>query len=143
MVPAPLARGPTPTRGSPRPGLREPPGRGAGVPTGPRQRHTGGVPTTLEPTEVIEPSVDDDTATDRPWVVLVWNDPVNLMSYVTYVFQKLFGYSLEKATELMLDVHNKGRAVVASCGREEAEMHVFRLHEHSLWATMEHDGPSS
>ena len=76
-------------------------------------------------------------------VVIVWNDPVNLMSYVTYVFQKLFGYSLEKATELMLDVHEKGRAVVASCGREEAEMHVFRLHEHSLWATMEHDGPSS
>ena len=54
-----------------------------------------------------------------------------------------FGFSLEKATELMLDVHEKGRAVVASCGREEAEMHVFRLHEHSLWATMEHDGPSS
>ena len=107
------------------------------------QRHTGAVPTTLEPTEVMEPDLDDDAAVDRPWVVLVWNDPVNLMSYVTYVFQKLFGYSLEKATELMLDVHEKGRAVVASCGREEAEMHVFRLHEHSLWATMEHDGPSS
>ena len=79
-------------------------------------------------------------ALDRPWIVLVWNDPVNLMSYVTYVFQKLFGFSLEKATELMLDVHEKGRAVVASGTREEAEMHVFRLHEHSLWATMEHDG---
>ena len=73
----------------------------------------------------------------------MWNDPVNLMSYVTYVFQKLFGYSLEKATELMLDVHEKGRAVVASGTREEAEMHVFRLHEHSLWATMEHDGSTA
>ena len=75
-------------------------------------RHTGAVPTTLEPTEVMEPDLDDAVAVDRPWVVLVWNDPVNLMSYVTYVFQKLFGYSLEKATELMLDVHEKGRAVV-------------------------------
>lgn len=103
--------------------------------------HTGGVPTTLEP--VIDHELDDLVSIDRPWVVLVWNDPVNLMSYVTYVFQKLFGFSKEKATELMLDVHEKGRAVVASCGREEAEMHVFRLHEHSLWATMEHDGPTS
>jgi ATP-dependent Clp protease adaptor protein ClpS len=99
------------------------------------------VPTTLEPVEVVEqdPSIDDDVAADRPWIVIVWNDPVNLMSYVTYVFQKLFGYSLEKATALMLDVHHKGRAVVASGSREEVEMHVFRLHEHSLWATMEHD----
>ena len=102
------------------------------------------MPTTLESVEVMEPDIElnDDTANalDRPWIVLVWNDPVNLMSYVTYVFQKLFGFSLEKATELMLDVHEKGRAVVASGTREEAEMHVFRLHEHSLWATMEHDG---
>lgn len=77
---------------------------------------------------------------DNPWVVLVWNDPINLMSYVTYVFQKLFGYSLEKATELMLDVHHKGRAVVSSGTREKAEMDVFRLHEHGLWATMQKDG---
>jgi ATP-dependent Clp protease adaptor protein ClpS len=97
------------------------------------------VPTTLEPVQVDEPDLDEDTAADRPWIVLVWNDPINLMSYVTHVFQKLFGYSLEKATALMLDVHEKGRAVVASGTREEAEMHVFRLHEHSLWATMEHD----
>lgn len=102
------------------------------------------MPTTLEP-EVIDPDVDSDpdpgdhVGLDRPWIVIVWNDPVNLMSYVTYVFQKLFGYSLEKATELMLDVHQKGKAVVASGNREEVEMHVFRLHEHSLWATMEHD----
>ena len=99
----------------------------------------GDVPTTLEPMQVEEPDLQDATESDRPWIVLVWNDPINLMSYVTHVFQKLFGYSLEKATALMLDVHEKGRAVVASGTREEAEMHVFRLHEHSLWATMEHD----
>ena len=86
------------------------------------------------------PSSEDVTSEDRPWIVLVWNDPINLMSYVTFVLQKLFGYSLEKATALMLDVHTKGRAVVASDTRERAEMHVFRLHEHGLWATLEHDG---
>ena len=85
------------------------------------------------------PEVDEVVAEDRPWVVIVWNDPINLMSYVTFVLQKLFGYSLEKATALMLDVHHKGRAVVANGTREQAEMHVFRLHEHGLWATMEHD----
>jgi ATP-dependent Clp protease adaptor protein ClpS len=91
------------------------------------------------------PSVDtglegDTSATsDTPWIVLVWNDPINLMSYVTMVFQKVFGYSLEKATELMLDVHHKGRAVVSSGTREKAEIDVFRLHEHGLWATMQHD----
>ncbi len=91
------------------------------------------------PTEVKEPDVGEDVTTDRPWVVIVWNDPVNLMSYVTFVFQKLFGYSREKATKLMLDVHHKGKAVVSSGPREKAELDVFRLHEHGLWATMEHD----
>jgi ATP-dependent Clp protease adaptor protein ClpS len=99
-----------------------------------------GVPTTLEPTRVKEPEQDDLVAAEHPWIVIVWNDPVNLMSYVTYVLQKLFGYSLEKATELMLDVHNKGKAVVANGSLEQAEMHVFRLHEHGLWATMQKDG---
>ena len=98
------------------------------------------MPTTLEPTRVQEPEQDESVAAAHPWIVLVWNDPVNLMSYVTYVLQKLFGYSLEKATELMLDVHNKGKAVVANGNREQAEMHVFRLHEHGLWATMQKDG---
>jgi ATP-dependent Clp protease adaptor protein ClpS len=101
------------------------------------------MPTTLEPTEVMDPSLDEQVAPDHPWIVLVWNDPVNLMSYVTFVLQKLFGYSLEKATELMLGVHNEGKAVVANGTREQAEMHVFRLHEHGLWATMQKDGPAA
>ena len=78
-----------------------------------------------------------DNLADTPWLVIVWNDPINLMSYVTYVLQKLFGYSLEKATKLMLDVHHKGRAVVSSGSREKAEGDVTRLHSHGLWATME------
>jgi len=81
----------------------------------------------------------EDADTDRPWIVLVWNDPINLMSYVAWVFQKLFGYSRHKAEQLMLDVHHKGRAVVSSGTREKAEMDVFRLHEHGLWATMQQD----
>ncbi|MBI5090320.1 MAG: ATP-dependent Clp protease adapter ClpS [Actinobacteria bacterium] len=91
------------------------------------------------PVELDEPTTDDVTDPDRPWVVLVWNDPINLMSYVTFVLQKLFGYSLEKATELMLDVHHKGRAAVSNGSREKAEIDVFRLHEHGLWATMQQD----
>ena len=91
------------------------------------------------PVEVDEPEVGEVPASDVPWIVLVWNDPINLMSYVTFVFQKLFGYSREKATALMLDVHEKGRAVVASGSREKCELDVFRLHEHGLWATMQHD----
>ena len=69
----------------------------------------------------------------------MWNDPINLMSYVTFVLQKLFGYNLEKATALMLDVHHKGRAVVANGTREKAEMHVFRLHEHGCGRRMQQD----
>ncbi len=91
------------------------------------------------PAEVGAPVGEEATEADRPWVVLVWNDPINLMSYVTFVLQKLFGYSTEKATRLMLDVHHKGRAVVSSGSREKAELDVFRLHEHGLWATMQHD----
>ncbi len=87
--------------------------------------------------EVAEPEEATQVETDRPWIVIVWNDPINLMSYVTFVLQKLFGYSKAKATKLMLDVHQKGRAVVSSGTREKAEMDVYRLHEHGLWATME------
>ena len=91
------------------------------------------------PVEVGQPDVDEALDTDTPWVVIVWNDPINLMSYVTYVLQKLFGYSLEKAEQLMLQVHNDGRAVVSSGTRDKAEIDVFRLHEHGLWATMQQD----
>ncbi|MGH9068876.1 MAG: ATP-dependent Clp protease adapter ClpS [Acidimicrobiales bacterium] len=91
------------------------------------------------PVETERPVAQPVAVPDRPWVVIVWNDPINLMSYVAFVFRKLFGYSKEKATKLMLDVHHKGRAVVSSGTRERAEMDVYRLHEHGLWATMEHD----
>jgi ATP-dependent Clp protease adaptor protein ClpS len=91
------------------------------------------------PVEIQEPDLGEVTAADLPWKVIVWNDPINLMSYVTFVFQKLFGYSLEKAEKLMLDVHLKGKAIVSHGPREKAELDVFRLHEHGLWATMEHD----
>lgn len=72
----------------------------------------------------------------RPWVTIVWNDPVNLMSYVTWVFQKLFGYSRDRAEQLMLDVHRKGRAVVSSGARERMEYDASQLHGHGLWATV-------
>jgi ATP-dependent Clp protease adaptor protein ClpS len=91
------------------------------------------------PAEVELPAGDTSLEPDRPWIVIVWNDPINLMSYVVLVFQKLFGYDREKATSLMLDVHHKGRAVVSSGTREKAELDVFRLHEHGLWATMQQD----
>ena len=92
---------------------------------------------TTAPVEVERPSEGEATERDRPWIVIVWNDPINTMSYVTFVFQKLFGYSREKATKLMLDVHYKGKAIVSSGNREKAELDVFRLHDHGLWATME------
>jgi ATP-dependent Clp protease adaptor protein ClpS len=91
------------------------------------------------PVEIDQPTGDTELEPDLPWVVLVWNDPINLMSYVTFVLQKLFGYSLERATAMMLDVHHKGRAVVSNGTREKCELDVFRLHEHGLWATMQHD----
>jgi ATP-dependent Clp protease adaptor protein ClpS len=94
---------------------------------------------TVAPQKVDQPDIDEVVEPARPWVVVVWNDPINLMSYVTYVFQKLFGYSKEKATKLMMDVHYKGKAVVSSGNREKAEADVSRLHAHGLWATMQQD----
>ena len=91
------------------------------------------------PSVIDAPTEGTWTAADHPWVVIVWNDPINLMSYVALVLRKLFGYSKEKAEALMLDVHHKGKAVVANGTREKAELDVFRLHEHGLWATMQHD----
>jgi ATP-dependent Clp protease adaptor protein ClpS len=84
------------------------------------------------------PDLEEVTVTDKPWLVIVWNDPVNLMSYVVYVLQRLFGYSREKATRLMLQIHHEGKAVVSDGTREKAEADVARLHAHGLWATMEH-----
>jgi ATP-dependent Clp protease adaptor protein ClpS len=91
------------------------------------------------PIRVEEPETEDVAAVDRPWVVIVWNDPINLMTYVTFVFQKLFGYSKTRATKLMLQVHEEGKAVVSSGTREKAELDVSRLHAHGLWATMQRD----
>src|SRR2546430_7296628 len=91
------------------------------------------------PDRLAEVEVEERAQTAPPWVTIVWNDPINLMSYVTYVFQKLFGYSREKATKLMLDVHYKGRAVVSAGTREQMEHDVARLHAHGLWATLQKD----
>jgi ATP-dependent Clp protease adaptor protein ClpS len=91
------------------------------------------------PVEIQEPSADDAELDERPWVVSVWNDPINLMSYVTMVFRKLFGFTEAKATKLMLQVHNDGKAVVSSGTREKAELDVSRLHAYGLWATMQQD----
>ena len=76
---------------------------------------------------------------DRPWITLVWNDPINLMSYVTHVFMTVFGYPKEKATKLMMDVHTKGRAVVSTGTRERMELDVEQLHGYGLWATLQQD----
>jgi len=89
------------------------------------------------PVEVERPEADEVTAPARPWVTIVWNDPVNLMSYVTYVFQTYFGYPRKKAEKLMFEVHNDGKSVVSSGSREEMERDVQAMHEYGLWATME------
>ena len=95
----------------------------------------------VAPVETTRP--DEDVASesvvvpDKPWVTIVWNDPVNLMSYVAYVIQKHFGYSREKSQKLMLDVHEKGKAVVSNGTREEMERDVQAMHEYGLWATLE------
>jgi len=91
------------------------------------------------PVEVELPELDEVEQEDKPWVVIVWNDPVNLMTYVTYVFQKLFGYAKPKAEKLMLQVHEEGKAAVSTGTREKAEADVARLHAHGLWATMQQD----
>jgi ATP-dependent Clp protease adaptor protein ClpS len=98
---------------------------------------------TRERTTQESPVQTDDplvrTTPDVPWVTIVWNDPVNLMSYVTYVFQTYFKYSKRKAEKLMMDVHAKGKAVVSSGGREEMERDVEAMHGFGLWATLQKD----
>jgi ATP-dependent Clp protease adaptor protein ClpS len=87
----------------------------------------------------VSPLREEDVATDSPWVTIVWDDPVNLMTYVTYVFQKLFGYSEPHATKLMMQVHNEGKAVVSAGSRESMEVDVSKLHAAGLWATLQQD----
>lgn len=82
---------------------------------------------------------DSADQVDTPWVTIVWDDPVNLMNYVTYIFQKLFGYSETHATKLMMQVHTEGKAVVSSGSRESMEVDVTKLHAAGLWATMQQD----
>ena len=87
------------------------------------------------PVETAEP--DQALAVDKPWSTVVWNDPVNLMSYVTYVFQTYFGYPRKKAEKLMMEVHEDGKSTVSHGSREEMERDVQAMHEYGLWATME------
>jgi ATP-dependent Clp protease adaptor protein ClpS len=93
----------------------------------------------VAPAEVQRPETDQDADLDLPWVTIVWNDPVNLMVYVTYVFRTVFGYGKPKAEKLMLDVHHKGRAVVSAGTREAMERDAETLHGYGLWATVSHD----
>lgn len=95
---------------------------------------------TTAPTEAL-PTVDLDAEvqTDRPWATTVWDDPINLMSYVTYVFMDYFKYSKERADQLMLLVHNEGKAVVSTGSREEMERDVAAMHSYGLWATLAKD----
>ena len=95
--------------------------------------------TITAPTRIDRPESDDVPEPDPPWVVIVWNDPVNLMSYVTWVLQKLFGYPRPQAEKLMMDVHVKGRAVVSSGTREKMETDTEALQGYGLWATFQKD----
>ncbi len=94
---------------------------------------------TTAPTELERPDVDEVVSADTPWITIVWNDPVNLMSYVTYVFMTYFHYSREKAEKLMMQVHEDGRSVVSSGSREEMERDVTAMHSYGLWATLAKD----
>jgi ATP-dependent Clp protease adaptor protein ClpS len=91
------------------------------------------------PVELDEPVVHENFQADRPWLTIVWNDPVNLMSYVTYVFRSYFNYPQAEAERLMLAVHHEGRAVVANGTREEMERDVAAMHGFGLWATVQQD----
>lgn len=93
----------------------------------------------VEVSPEIDEQVEDYVEPQRPWVTIVWNDPINLMSYVTYVFMTYFSYSREKAEKLMRDVHHEGRAVVSAGSREEMERDVTAMHSYGLWATLQRD----
>jgi ATP-dependent Clp protease adaptor protein ClpS len=89
------------------------------------------------PVEIEEVDVEEAVQLDLPWITLVWNDPVNLMSYVAYVFQSYFGYPKAKAERLMNQVHTEGKAVVSTGSREEMERDVEAMHGYGLWATLQ------
>ena len=109
-----------------------------GVPRGGRDpRPAARLSAPAEPATTVEELGEELVDADTPWLTIVWNDPVNLMSYVTYVFQQLFGFTRDEATKLMLDVHHKGRAVVTSGSRDKVEIDVAKLHGAGLWATMQ------
>lgn len=93
----------------------------------------------VAPVELERPRSEEVAAPDVPWITIVWNDPVNLMSYVSYVFETYFGYPKDRANALMLDVHHKGRAVVSNGTREEMERDTEAMHEYGLWATFRKD----
>ena len=99
------------------------------------------MPGTLTPQREAAPQEDVQTQAepDLPWITIVWNDPINLMSYVTHVFMTVFGYPKSKAEKLMLDVHRRGKAVVSSGTRERMELDGATLHGYGLWATLQHD----
>lgn len=84
----------------------------------------------------VDEQIDLTAAPALPWQTVVWNDPVNLMSYVVRVFREYFGYSTEKATSLMLAVHHDGHAIVATGAREQMELHAQAMHDYGLWATV-------
>jgi ATP-dependent Clp protease adaptor protein ClpS len=84
----------------------------------------------------IDEAIKEILSSDKPWVTIVWDDPVNLMVYVTYVLMELFSFTKERAHELMMQVHTQGKAVVSTGSREEMEHDVARLHEYGLWATL-------
>jgi len=95
------------------------------------------VSTAPAPTEVERPETETSVLLELPWVTIVWNDPVNLMSYVSWVFRSYFGHSQRKADKLMLQVHEEGRAVVSDGSREEMERDVEAMHGYGLWATLQ------
>jgi ATP-dependent Clp protease adaptor protein ClpS len=95
--------------------------------------------TPLKPGQKLSDEGESKREHDRPWLVIVWDDPVNLMSYVTLVFQRVLGHPKAKARELMMQVHTVGKAVVASGSLEKSEHNVFQLQEHGLWATLQRD----
>ena len=116
--------------------LRRAPGRGCAA--GPTS-YRGGVAGPLAPARTPDTTVDEEYDLDRPWVTIVWNDPVNLMTYVTFVLQELFGYDEPTATTLMLQVHHEGKAIVSSGPRERMEHDTSRLHAYGLWASFQRD----